>query len=307
MSNARRDALRLFAAVCCLLLTACAARREQVRTPETYELYFLRANLKEAAGAGALQPTDSGIPVDPDADPAETAETLLSALLRGPDSDLYRNALPRGTALNSVTRQGSRAVADFSAPYGSLSGIALTLADYAVTLTLTQIPEISMVRITVDGQPLDYRDRQSFTARDALLLPDGDVVGTVTVSLYFPDASGNLVAEERTLNLYEGDTQVEAVTEAVESGPDNRDLSESFPDGFFVRSAWQEDAICFVNLSSALLDTLPAGANLSTALLSLDKSLRSLDNVREVRYLVDGEFLDRYGSVSLREPYETAP
>ena len=303
MSNARRDALRLFAAVCCLLLTACAARREQVRTPETYELYFLRANLKEAAGAGALQPTDSGIPVDPDADPAETAETLLSALLRGPDSDLYRNALPRGTALNSVTRQGSRAVADFSAPYGSLSGIALTLDDYAVT----QIPEISLVRITVDGQTLDYRDRQSFTARDALLLPDGDVVGTVTVSLYFPDASGNLAAEERTLNLYEGDTQVEAVTEAVEGGPDNRDLSESFPDGFFVRSAWQEDAICFVNLSSALLDTLPAGANLSTALLSLDKSLRSLDNVREVRYLVDGEFLDRYGSVSLREPYETAP
>lgn len=298
-----RRNLWILAALYCLLLTACAARPERDAVPDSYELYFLRANLKEAAGDGALQPINSGIPIVPDADPVETAETLLAALLQGPESDLYRNAIPPGTALNSVTRQGSRAVVDFSAPYGSLSGIALTLADYAVTLTLTQIPEISMARITVDGQTLDYRDRQSFTARDALLLPDGDIVGAVTVSLYFPNASGNLAPEERTLNLYEGDTQVEAVTEAVENGPDNRELSAAFPEGFFVRSAWQEDAICFVNLSSALLDTLPENANLSTALLSLDKSLRSLDSVREVRYLVDGEFLDRYGNVSLREPY----
>ena len=298
--------LLLIIALCCLL-AACAARRGRDGVPENYSLYFLRANLREAAGDGALSAVDSGVPIRPDADPAETAEALLSALLRGPDGDAYRNAIPKGTLLNGVTRQGGLLAADFSAPYGSLSGISLTLADYAVTLTLTQIPEIATVRITVNGQKLDYQDKQSFTARDVLLLPDGDVVGTVTVSLYFPDASGALVAEERTLNLYEGDTQVETVAEAVESGPENRELSEAFPEGFFVRSVWQEDAICFVNLSSALLETLPDGANLSLALLSLDQSLRSLDNVREVRYLVDGEFANRYGNVRLLEPYEGVP
>ena len=297
---------RMVAALCCLFLISCGARPAADKPPQSYSLYFLRANLEEAVGDGALQETDSGIPIVDGADPVETAEALLTALLRGPESDLYRNALPPGTALNGVTRTGSRVTADFSAPYGSLSGVALTLADYAVTLTLTQISEISMVRITVDGQTLDYRDRQSFTARDVILLPDGDVVGTVTLSLYFPDASGTLVPEERTLNLYEGDTQVEAVAEAVEHGPDNRELSPAFPEGFFVRSVWQEDAICFVNLSSALLDTLPEDANLSLALLALDQSLRSLDSVREVRYLVDGEFLDRYGSVRLLEPYDAA-
>lgn len=293
-------------ALCCLLLAGCAGRPGGADAPEFYELYYLRANLKDAAGGGALQPTLSAIPVDPDADPVETAEALLSALLQDPEGGLHKSAIPKGTALNGVARQGSRAVADFSAPYASLSGIALTLADYAVTLTLTQIPEISMVRITVNGQELDYQDRQSFTARDALLAPDGDVVGTVAVSLWFPDASGALVAEERTLNLYEGDTQVEAVAEAAEGGPESRELFPAFPDGFFVRSAWQEDAICFVNLSSALLDSLPENANLSLALLSLDRSLRSLDSVREVRYLVDGEFSDRYGNVRLIEPYEGA-
>ncbi len=231
---------------------------------------------------------------------------MLTALLRGPENDLYQSPIPKGAALNGVTRQGSLATADFSAPYGSLSGVALTLADYAVTLTLTQIPGVSAVKITVNGQTLDYRDRQTFTARDALLFPDGDVVGAVTVSLYFPDASGNLTPEERTLDLYEGDTQVGAVAEAVERGPENRELSAAFPDGFFVRSVWQEGDICFVNLSSALLETLPDSANLSLALLALEQSLRSLESVREARYLVDGEFADYYGGVRLLEPYESA-
>ena len=293
----------------CLLaaLSGCAGRLESGRIPERYSLYFLCADLTDAAGDGALQPVDSGLAVSPDAAPDDTARALLSALLRGPESDAYRNALPAGTLLNSVTLEGSRAAVDFSRAYGSLSGISLTLADYAVTLTLTQIPEISMVRITVGGQTLDYRDRQSFTARDVLLLPDGDVVGTVTVPLYFPDASGELVPEERTLNLYEGDTQAEVVARAVENGPDNRDLYAAFPEGFRVRSAWQEGDTCFVNLSSALLETLPENANLSLALLSLDRSLNALESVEEVRYLVDGEFLDRYGGVRLMEPYEAAP
>lgn len=287
-----------------LAVSGCAAREPRTDTA-SYALYFLCADLRAAPGDGALQPSDSGIPVRDGAEPLETAQTLLTALLRGPDSDAFRSPFPSGVALNAVSLKGSRAFVDFSAPYAALSGISLTLADYAVTLTLTQIPEISIVQITVDGQTLDYRAKQWFTARDALLWPDGDVVGTVTVSLYFPDASGTLTPEERTLSLYEGDTQVEAVAQALEGGPDTRDLSAAFPEGFFVRSVWQEDRICFVNLSSALLDTLPENADLSTALLALDQSLRSLGSVGEVRYLVDGEFLERYGPVRLMEPYES--
>ena len=300
--NAARN-LTLTMLLCLLVCLSGCTGRESRREPERYSLYFLRADLTDAAGDGALQPIDSGITVAPDAAPDETARELLSALLRGPESDAYRNTLPAGTALNSLALEGSRATVDFSRTYGTLSGISLTLADYAVTLTLTQIPEISMVRITVGGQTLDYRDRQSFTARDVLLLPDGDVVGTVTLPLYFPDASGALVPEERTLNLYEGDTQVEVVARAVENGPDNRELYAAFPEGFRVRSVWQETDICFVNLSSALLETLPENANVSLALLSLDRSLHGLESVREVRYLVDGEFLDHYGDIRLMEPY----
>ena len=33
------------------------------------------------------------------------------------------------------------------------------------------------------------------------------------------------------------------------------------------------------------------------------RSLRSLDTVKEVQFLVDGEYADRYASAPVREPY----
>ena len=48
-----------------------------------------------------------------------------------------------------VEIRGSHAKVDLSAAYRSLSGIDLTLADYCVTLTLTQISAIRSVSIPV--------------------------------------------------------------------------------------------------------------------------------------------------------------
>ena len=208
-----------------------------------------------------------------------------------------------GTSLLSLEVSGGRALVDVSASYGSLSGVALTLADYAVTMTLTQVPEISSVKITVRGQELAYRNKQTFASRDVLLLPEEDVVGTVQAVLYFLDENGVLAPEERTLELYEGDTQVFAVARALENGPESKKLSAVLPEGFRVRSVWLEEDVCYVNLSSSQLETLAPEADLQTAADSLARSLCSLDTVDEVRFLVDGEFGRWYGSVDISEPY----
>ena len=279
-----------------------------------YALYFLERDLHEAAGQGALQTVPSTVAVRKAGSPKrsreetlEEASALLEQLLSGSTDERFAGTIPPETHLLSVSLYGSRAVVDFSEPYSSLSGVALTLADYAVTLTLTQIPEISLVQITVRGQTLDYRDKQSFMARDVVLVPDGDVVGTVEATLYFPGADGTLTAEERSLLLYEGDTQAEAVVQALEGGPVSRELSPAVPEGFRIRSARVEGETCFVNLSAAFSDVPPEPETLSTALNALDLSLCSLESVREVRYLADGEFSGTYGGVSLTEPYAPLP
>lgn len=287
-----------------LLSALSACGRETDNGTGGYVLYFPEQSFR--AGTGALRAVPAALKPDPRMEVKYTAAKLLMELLNGPQEDGLLSPFPPGTALRSLDVQGSRALADFSGSYGTLSGVALTLADYSVALTLTQIPQISVVRITVRGQELAYRDKKYLMARDVLMEPETDVVGTLNALLYFPDGTGSLVPEERELSLYEGETQVKAVTEAVEAGPEDRSLLPAFPDGFRVRSVWQEGDICFVNLTSALLDAMPESADLSACLEALDLSLMSLDSVGEVRYLVDGEFLREYNGVSLAEPYARA-
>lgn len=299
----RTAALGLLAALC--LLSGCGGGQREAQTA-AYSLYFLDRAYESRefhGGTGALRTAPSSLARDAAGSVGMRAELLVRELLAGPDADDLISVIPAGTALLSLEVEGSQALVDFSSEYSALSGVLLTLADYAVTLTLTQLPEVSMVRVTVRGQELAYRGRQSFTARDVVLAPEDDVVGTVEATLYFPGADGCLVPERRTLSLYEGDTQVEAAAQAVEDGPESRDLSRAFPEGFRVRSVWQEGDICFVNLSAAFLGVLPEGTDLSTALLALELSLSSLDSVGEVRYLVDGEFSASYGGASLTADY----
>lgn len=254
------------------------------------QLYFREADLNASAGGDVFQ-TET-VYIDEELDAQAQAEALLEALLAGPESEFLRSAIPAGTSLLSVEVNGSRALVDFSAGYSTLSGVRLTLADYAVTLTLTQLPDIAVVRVTVQGQELAYRDRQLFTARDVLLSSEEDVVGTVEADLYFLSQEGELTAERRTLDLYEGDTQVMAVARALENGPEARELASSLPENFRLKTVWLEEETCYVNFSSAQLGLLGTDAPLETSLQAISQSLCSLDAVEEVRFLADGEFLD---------------
>lgn len=283
------------ALLCGLLLSGCGG--ETPENADGYALYFQEQDLREAAGGGALRAEYLRLPDG--LEPQAQAQALLTALLAGPSDETLKSPIPAGTTLLSLTLDGSQASADLSSSYGTLSGVALTLADQSIALTLTQLPEIFSVRITVRGQELAYRDKQVFTSRGVLLAPEGDVVGTVDATLYFLDETGALVPEQRTLELYEGDTQAGAVARALENGPADNALAAVFPEGFRPRSVWLEEEKCYVNLSSALLELLPEDAPLGTALEALRQSLRSLETVNEVCFLVDGEFTDFYGSVRL--------
>ena len=276
-----------------LLLLAGCRREEPART--AYQLYFQEADLTYSAGEAPFR-TETVYLYDAETDTSRRlAGALMTELLKGPADETLKSTLPSGTSLLSLEIVGDRARVDLSPSYESLSGVALTLADSAIAMTLSQVPEISSVQITVRGRELAYRDRQVLNIRDVLLTPEEDVISTVDVLLYFLSQEGRLTAEEQTLDLYEGDTQVSAVAKALEHKPEGRDLLSPLPEGFQVKSVWLEEDICYVNLSSALLEGLEETA-VRTALRALESSLRSLDAVEEVRFLVDGEFSRNLGT-----------
>lgn len=296
---------KCFVLLCGLLLVSgCAWQGAAEGTGEaSYVLYFLERDLNAAAGGGVFRTELARMPETESPDTRQIAESLLADLLDGPVDETLVSPIPTGTTLLSFQLEGARATVDMSSAYGALSGVALTLADQAVALTLTQLPDILSVKITVRGRELAYRDKQVFTAQDILLAPQGDVVGTTEAALYFLNERGGLTGETRTLELYEGDTQVGAVARALENGPEDNELSPILPEGFRVKSVWQEEDVCYVNLSSGLLDTVPEEGSLEIILRALARSFCSLEAVGETRFLVDGEFAEYYGSVHVGQSY----
>lgn len=273
---------------------------------ERYDLYFREADLSAASGGDALRAEQLHIGEGEVRDTRELAERLVTELLAGPEDPSLVNTIPEETILLSLELDGARAKVDLSTRYRLLSGVSLALADYAITLTLTQLPEISAVSVTVRGQPLAYRDRQVFTARDVLFSSNEDVIDTLNATLYFLDESGGLMPVEMTLDLYEGDTQAGAVVKALLEGTEEKDWLSAIPEGFQVTSVRLEESTCYVDLPTAALPDLPEEADLSLALRALADSLLSLQTVEEVRYLVDGEFASAYGGAAVLEPYLSA-
>ena len=290
------------AALAALTLSAgCAFAAAGLQTQDGYAVYFLEEDLSAAPGRDALRAETVFLDADEGTD--TLAERLMTCLLEGPEDESLRSAVPPGTVLVSLAVDDGQAAVDLSSTYAVLSGVELTLADYAITLTLTQLPEISSVSITVRGRELAYRDKQVFTEEDVLRSSMEEVVSTVIATLDFPDEDGRLQAEERELELYEGETQAGAVVQALLSGPEDKELSAAVPEAFQVESMRLEESVCYVNLNSAALTEIPEDEVVETAVEALARSLCALDTVSEVQFLVDGEFMDSYGTVDVSGPW----
>lgn len=287
--------LPLLLAALALLLAACAEPQEEAGA-DGYELYYA-AQLDQEGGdavrARRVQLTPGASP-----DAAALAEELLTQLLVSPAPDGLRSPFPGGTRLQKVSVAGGRATVDLSEQYAQLSGIDLSVADCCVTLTLTQLTGINAVRVTVNGRELPYRKTQLLTAADALLSSREDALRPINVLLYFLDTqTGLLRAQAQTLALYEGQSRVSAVLDALLRGPEGDDgLRALLPEHFSVLSSRIDDGICYVNLDSAA--PLPEDEALrALAVESLAHSILSLSGVDEVQFLIDGEAVPQWTAV----------
>lgn len=289
--------------VIALLVSGCAYQSAAEEKMDTYHVYFLEAELKEAGGSDALRAEAYTITNADQMTTQELAQALMEKLLQGPTDLTLTNAIPGDTRLLGVKIEDGQAQVDLSTPYNALSGVRLTLADYAITMTLTQLPGVLTTAITVRGQELAYRDQQTFAAWDVLRAPKEDIVSTLAAVLYFPDESGELRSESRILELYEGNTQAGAVAAALQEGPRRSGLMPVWPEGMDAPSVWVKDQTCYVNLSTALLTPETDYGAVELALQALSRSLCQLEPVLEVRFLVDGTFSGYYGSIDVSAAY----
>ena len=125
------------------LLSGCMRRAEA----QGYDVYYVEqsAGAASALRPGRNTPLPSGRP---------SVEGLVDLLLSRPQREDLTSAIPEGVTLRKWTLYNGLLTVDFTSGYGTLSGIDLTLADYSVVLTLTQLEGVETVMITVDGEML---------------------------------------------------------------------------------------------------------------------------------------------------------
>ena len=178
----RRKAFLFTFLVLSLLLAACV-RSGGTEGENSYTIYYPAAELRDVPGEDAIVARTVQLPDADTLTQEELAQRLLERLLADAPDAGVRAPMPGGTTLLSLSVLGNWARVDFSRQYARLAGIDLTLADYCVTLTLTQLDGVNAVSITSGGRELPYRETQTLTAADPLLsmredalLPEGFTV-----------------------------------------------------------------------------------------------------------------------------------
>ena len=245
-------------AIALTLLCACAQRVQEM-DESGYEVYFL-SDPASAGGEDAICAHRTRLALDDTMETEDCVRALMEALLTGPEDKSLRSAVPDGTTLKSLKVSGHRAQIDLSAQYARLSGIDLSLADYCITLTLTQLPNVNAVSITADGRESPYRKTQVLLSADTLL---------------------------SSRALYEGQTRVNALLEALAQGPEDDSLVSLLPEDFSVISSRTENGVCYLNLPAH--GALPEREDERALMLeAIERSILSLSGVDEVQFLIEG-------------------
>lgn len=147
-----------------LPLSACGGR-ETPREETGLRLWF------------AADETDygHGPALDSEAYPGENEPgpgELLSALLAGPAREGLRSPFPKNVTVSRCGWDEERPgvlLVSLSEQYGALADISLTLADYCIVLTLSQVEGVDAVEISTQGYHASYRAHQLLSAGEALL------------------------------------------------------------------------------------------------------------------------------------------
>ena len=275
-----------------LVLLALAGCGVVQKEQEGLRLYYA-ASLDTHRGGDAIDSVTIDWDELPQGDQVARAESVLALLMGMCQEKGFQSPIPDGTTLRSVTIIGGTACVDFSGSYGQLSGMALTIADYCVALSLTQLEGIYAVRITVNEQDLAYRDNDLFLAGDVLLTSMDDVVRTLTARLYFPNSDGDLEAEERLLTQYEGQSAADVVLSALGDGPSGDDLQPLAEKGLSGMTVRMDNGVCQLNVASASMEELEDDTA-RQLLLCVTQSLQSLEGISSVQLYIDGTYAETY-------------
>lgn len=235
-------------------------------------------------------------------------EFAVQSMIKSTSNAKNISVFNKNTVLNYVEKEHGGYVVDFSTEFLSNDNTKNILAVYALTKTLCQIPNVSKVKVTVEGQELIGPDRKPLgflSGEDINIESDKNSAETKYVTLYFADKeSGKLVKEVRNITITDTQPIEQYIVNEIVKGPAEEKHVSVLSSDTTVISAQTTDGTCFVNFTSSFASRNSGNQDKEKlAIYSIVNSLTELDTVKNVQFLVDGKKLSEFGTMSISDSF----
>lgn len=268
-------------AVVCVL-TGCSSQEEK----KGYTVYYVNSEgtkLTETSYNPTAETFD------------EMMEELLGQLLQAPSGSV--SALPSGITVNGYERGIDALRIDFSKEYYEMGNIQEVLLRAAVIKTISQIPGVTKIMITVEGQQLVDQDGDLVPAMDAASFIDTKEGGInsyqyATLTFYFADKAGEkLVSETREVHYSSNMVLERVVLEQLIKGPEQSGAKAVIPGDAKLITLNVNDGICTVNFDSEF-NKAPSESSVKpeTAIYAIVNSIcGACEGITGVKFEINGE------------------
>lgn len=239
---------------------------------------------------------------------------VLTLLCSVPDNKELKATLTSGINVITYSYDGEQVIVSLGEKYRELSRTTEVLTRAALVRSLTNIPEVNYVMLTVNGESLTDMSGNAIGIMTSDMFVNNagaqveTVDSTVTLRLYFANEEGSgLVAVNRELahNADVSNVPMEKlVVEQLISGPVNGDTWPTISPDTKLVNITVRDNICYLTFDSAIL-TAVNNVTTDVTIYSIVNSLVELSNINKVQISIDGnkdgKFRDKYEASTVFE------
>ena len=238
---------------------------------------------------------------------------VLTLLCSVPENKELKATLSGGINIINYSLDEGQVTVSLGEKYKELSKTTEVLTRAAVVRSLTQIPEVEYVMITIAGEPLmDMAGNPlGIMTADMFVDNEGEQMNSyekVTIRLYFANETGDgLIPINRELlhNIDVSNISMEKlVVEQLIAGPANDESYPTINPDTKLLGVTVKDGICYVNLDSTFLTPVNQVTS-DVTIYSITNSLVELSNINKVQISIDGKknvkFRDKYNLTTIFE------
>lgn len=280
---------KLFVALGCILLLAglTACQKEEPTGADVYQIYTVsNSETKVEVHSHRMKAADEEAMLN----------ELVTCLSTQPDKLEYKVPFAMGFEILSMDLSDGKLSIDVDGAYLNLPATTEVLVRAAIVRTLTQLPSVRYVSITVEGHQLfdNAGDVVGLMSAEMFIDNDGNEINTyelARVKLYFANLEGDKLIGAYREKYYSTNMPIERfVVEELIAGPSGKveGLYPSINPEVKIIGVTTKDGVCYVNLDSSFL-TVVNNVSTEMSIYSIVNSLVELSSVNKVQILINGE------------------